>query len=579
MWVPGLALTQPRVLCRVVARRGFAYEDTLAFRLHGPKPRAIVLHPVIKTNARKPKAQVLWDAEEAVALARSARWDILPGPTVLRGGWDQEALGQAELVEKQLSEQAALVPEGWHLDRGDEESDDEYDVREAAWQNEVIRRQYAETCLIQIRQINPNTFFGRGQTSELALFIADNIPVKYVFVNTTLTPNQTRSLELLFNNAVVAGDTRLRREEERMNRGRRPPTVKVLDRHRIILELFLLRAQTPTAKVQVGLARLEHMKSRLTIGSKARLSETIRILEEQVGPFKQVTGHNSEYDVWYHYERFPFETERKLLQIAERKLKKLFVKEQKTKVLHRKGRQGVPMIGIVGYTNSGKTTLMNGLTGADLKERDLLFQTLDTIMRRVYLPSGGHAILVDSIGFLQDFPQQLSAAFSLTLEDLVGCDLFLHVRDMAHPQRAVQKEVVLQALEDAGVPREKIEASVIEVWNKIDLLPALDYVPPEAIPISAEDGTGLVDLLSVVDAVVMAQVKLQRRTVSFPESSMPEVLAFLRQQGNVDNESLVVEEGSVSIDAVLPTPAWKRWRVQFSGLLPKPSVAMQPGGV
>lgn len=574
-------LSQPRILCRVETRRWFAYEDTLAFRLHGPKPLAIVIHPILPDTGRKPLSQILLDAEEAIDLARATRWDILPGPNgEPRGGWDDAALAQAEALEQQRREEssAQLVPEGWHLDRGEEESDDEYDVWEEAWRNEVIRRQWAETCVIKIREINPGTFFGKGKVTELALYVADN-PCRFVFVNTTLTPTQTKNLEFVFNNAAVAAESRQRREEGRMDNGRRPPPVQVFDRNRIVLELFQLRAKTPIAKVQVSMARLEHMKTRLTLGTRARLNETLRILQDQVGPFKQVSGYNTEVEVQYHYEIKPFETERILLREAERRFKKALLKEKKTRELHRRGRVGVPTIGIVGYTNVGKTTLMNRLTGADLKERNILFQTLETTFRRVYLPSGNHAIVADSIGFIQQLPHSLFAAYEMTLEELVNCDVLLHVRDISHPHRRMHKETVLQTLESAGVPRAKLETSVIEVWNKIDLLPALDYVPPEAVPICASDGTGVVDLMQVLDAVLMSQVDLHRRTVSFPEAQMKEVLAFLHQHGSIDRESLVVEEragaGLVSIDATLPSSAWRRWRSEFAGLLPPPS-AVQP---
>jgi len=314
------------------------------------------------------------------------------------------------------------------------------------------------------------------------------------------------------------------------------------------------------------------MKTRLTVGTRAKLAEALQALHEQIGPFREVQSPSGVV-VQHHYEEKPFETERVLLRIAERRLKKMLDKEKKTRILHRKGREGVPLIGLVGYTNVGKTTLMNRLTGSKLKERDIFFQTLETTMRRVHLPSGNHAIVADSIGFLQDLPHGLFAAFEATLEELANCDILIHVRDMSHPQSLMQKEAVLQALEGAGVPREKIEASMVEVWNKIDLLPSLDYVPPEAIPICAADGTGVSDLLCVVDAVIGAQLSRQRRTVRFPESQMSQVLDFLRRYGTVDGETLSVQEheGSsvVCIDAVLPAAAWKHWGAKFRNLLPQ----------
>mmetsp|Transcript_10017 Transcript_10017/g.29907 ORF Transcript_10017/g.29907 Transcript_10017/m.29907 type:complete len:576 (+) Transcript_10017:90-1817(+) len=574
MWRVWRALPRLQRYSLTIAR-GFAYEDTLAFRLYGPKPLAIVIHPVVPgTGPRIPASQYLLDAEEALNLARANRWDLLPGPnTEPRGGWDADALIQAEDREalRWATSRARLAPEGWHLDRGEEESDDELDVEEEAWKDPVIRRQWAETCIVKVRQIAPNTFFGKGKVAELAVYVAKN-PCRFVFVNTTLTPAQTRNLENIFTNAVAAADAKTRRDEERMNRGKLPPPVHVFDRYRLVLEIFSLRAKTPAAKVQVGLAKLEYMKTRLTVGTRAKLAEALQALHEQIGPFREVQSPSGVV-VQHHYEEKPFETERVLLRIAERRLKKMLDKEKKTRILHRKGREGVPLIGLVGYTNVGKTTLMNRLTGSKLKERDIFFQTLETTMRRVHLPSGNHAIVADSIGFLQDLPHGLFAAFEATLEELANCDILIHVRDMSHPQSLMQKEAVLQALEGAGVPREKIEASMVEVWNKIDLLPSLDYVPPEAIPICAADGTGVSDLLCVVDAVIGAQLSRQRRTVRFPESQMSQVLDFLRRYGTVDGETLSVQEheGSsvVCIDAVLPAAAWKHWGAKFRNLLPQ----------
>ena len=181
-----------------------------------------------------------------------------------------------------------------------------------------------------------------------------------------------------------------------------------------------------------------YLKTRLTLSTKTRLKETLQLLQEQVGPFKEVKGFRTDVEVQYHYEQKPFETEKALLRAAELRLKKMLETEKKVRSQHRLNRTGVPTVGIVGYTNAGKTSLMNRLTDAGLRERDLLFQTLDTTMRRVKLPSGGYAIIADSIGFIQHLPHNLYAAFQATLDELISCDVLLHVRDIAHPQRTLQ---------------------------------------------------------------------------------------------------------------------------------------------
>lgn len=555
-----------------LSARGFAYEDTLAFRLHGPKPKAIVIHPFLSIGGHhKPWAKVLLDTEEAISLARANRWDILPGPNgEPQGGWDEDALAEAEERDEQrrLASGVFNVPEGWHLDRGEDESDDEFDVQEEKWRCDIVRKQWAETCAVKVRHIDPNTYFGKGKVAELILYVANN-PCDFVFVDTTLTPSQTRNLETVFNNALLAADARQRREEGRVVFGKLRPSMEVLDRSRLVMEIFALRARTSLAKLQVKIARLQYMKTRLSLGNRGKLRDWLRILHEEVGPFKEVAKRDTGVEVQYHYESEPFETERRLIRRWEKRYKSLLAVEKNAKQVHRQGRAGVPMIGIVGYTNVGKTALMNALTGAELKERDLPFETLDTTMRRLRLPSGNHAILVDSIGFLQNIPTFLFAAFKTTVEELVNCDMLLHVRDISHPQRKLQKDIVLQTLRDAGVSEAKLEANVIEVWNKIDKLPTMDYVPPEAVPICARDGTGVQDLLQVLDAVICAQVG-QRRIICFPEAQTPRALDFLRRHGaggatetlSVEEETTVEGEAVMTLEAVLSETVWRRWRAE-----------------
>lgn len=555
--------------------RYFAYEDTFAYRVHGPKPFVLVIHPVLPGEKRRSWPEILFDAEEAIALARARRLDILPGPGgEPRGGWDLEAFARAEeLQEKRqrlLEDRTALVPEGWHLDRGDDESDEEYDIDEEAWKNPILRSQWAETCVVRIRHIDVNTFFGRGKVNELALHAAANHPVNMVFVNAPLTPNQASNLELVFRNAYIAADTRQRREENRYPRSKQFPTVQIWDRTRMLLELFHHRAKTSHAKCQVAIARLEYLRTRLGGGFKHRVKETVHMLQEYVGPFHERLGVRNDVEVQFHYENVPFETERHLLKLAEKRFQKMLQIEKNTRRLQSKNREGVPLIGIVGYTNVGKTSLMNCLTRAGLKERDLLFETLDTTMRRVRLPSGGHGIVVDSIGFLQKLPHNLFCAFELTLRELAECDVLLHVRDTSCPQWEMHKEVVIDTLQKAGLPDSKIHNSMVEVWNKIDLVPPeqltdfLDAAPQGVMPVCASDGAGVEGLLQVVDAVINVQIDRQRRTVAFPEDMAGKALRFLHANGTVNDESMqVAENGSVIVEAVLPQSAWARWSSVF----------------
>lgn len=558
-------------LWRVIAVRHFAYEDTFAFRVHGPKKVALVIHPVLPgADQRKRRSEIIWDAEEALGLARANRWDVLPGPNrEPRGGWDMEGLAEAERLDAErqagIAQRTAHVPEGWHLDRGEEESDDEFDIHEGAWKSGVVKRQWAETCILRVRYIDPKTLFARGKLEELALYVAQN-PCDYVFVNTTLTPSQSMNMQTIFCNAVAASLTNTRREEGRGLILKKAPELEVMDRNRLVLEIFQTRASTAQAKLQVSLARLEYMKTRMVMNTPARLKKMFVLLHEEVGPYKELKGTQNNVQINYEHEVEPFDTERSMLRQLEARLKKALDVEKKAQQTRRSGRAGVPTLGIVGYTNAGKTSLMNRLTNAELKERDLLFQTLDTTLRRVKLPSGGHAIIADSIGFIQNLPHNLFAAFESTLSELVSCDVLIHVRDIAHPQRDMQKDTVLTTLRSAGVPEEKLERSLIEVWNKIDLLPReelealLSTAPEGVIPVCAADGMGIEELRDVLDTVCTSHANRQCRTFRFPEANMQKALKYLYRHGVVHQDTLsMTDDGLYCIDAILPHAAWRSW--------------------
>jgi GTP-binding protein HflX len=190
------------------------------------------------------------------------------------------------------------------------------------------------------------------------------------------------------------------------------------------------------------------------------------------------------------------------------KLKKDLEAVKRTRGLHRKARSRVPypVIALVGYTNAGKSTLFNHITGAGVLAKDQLFATLDTTMRQITLPAGSHAILSDTVGFISELPTELVAAFRATLEEVLEADIILHVRDCAHPDSAAQKEDVLQVLKGLGVG-DKMEHSMIEVLNKVDLLdPATrsgmlssSKRKNKVIAVSAVTGEGLPRLLELIE--------------------------------------------------------------------------------
>jgi GTPase len=277
----------------------------------------------------------------------------------------------------------------------------------------------------RVARATPATLFGSGKVTELGARLRD-LEVEVVLVDGPVTPVQQRNLEKEWG-------------------------VKLLDRTGLILEIFADRARTREGVLQVELAALSYQRTRLV--------RAWTHLERQRGGFGFVGGPGETQ----------LEADRRAIDDQVIRLKRQLDRVVKTRELHRAARRKVPfpIAALVGYTNAGKSTLFNRVTGADVLAKDMLFATLDPTMRGVVLPSGRKIILSDTVGFISDLPTQLVAAFRATLEEVLEADLILHVRDISHPESAEQAADVTDILGSLGV---NATTPVIEVWNKLDLV-------------------------------------------------------------------------------------------------------------
>ena len=357
----------------------------------------------------------------------------------------------------------------------------------------------AEAYVQPVREVKPNTLFGEGQVQKIATD-CELHEAELVIVDGALTAIQQRNLE------------------EKIGR-------KVIDRTGLILEIFGERAATAEGRLQVELAHLDYQQSRLV--------RSWTHLERQRGGFGFLGGPGETQ----------IEADRRMIRDRMGKLRRELEQVRKTRELHRKrrGRAPWPVVALVGYTNAGKSTLFNRMTGADVMAEDLLFATLDPTMRAITLPGVEKAILSDTVGFISDLPTQLIAAFRATLEEVTAADIVLHVRDIANPDSAAQKKQVLAVLHDLGVVDELgegVDAPVLEVWNKHDLLSGEAREEVEAMAshddtvmlVSAITGQGVDRLREKVGAVLTEGARIYSIVVPAADGAR---IAWLHAHGEV----------------------------------------------
>ncbi len=346
---------------------------------------------------------------------------------------------------------------------------DEARLAEAVSLAEAIGLDVATALVVPIRKPSPATLIGSGKVEEIAALVRVD-EAELVIVDHPLSPVQQHNLEKAWS-------------------------AKVLDRTGLILEIFGARAQTKEGRLQVELAHLNYQKSRLV--------RSWTHLERQRGGFGFLGGPGETQ----------IEADRRQIQARINRIETELQRVSNMRGVHRAERKRVPrpIVALVGYTNAGKSTLFNRLTGADIVAADMLFATLDPTLRRVRLAHGEEIILSDTVGFISELPTMLVAAFRATLEEVLEADVILHVRDIASAETAQQADDVMKVLAELGINPGDGRA-IIEVWNKTDCLEPSQRealkgrahtLTPPAVLVSAVTGDGIPDLLDAIERALM----------------------------------------------------------------------------
>jgi GTP-binding protein HflX len=403
---------------------------------------------------------------------------------------------------------AVLSPYDQSL-RGNDRRDSHAKLEEAVGLARAIDLDVRLAQTVPLRQMTPATLIGKGVVERVKAAVEEQ-GIGLIVVDDRLTPVQQRNLEKAWNS-------------------------KVIDRTGLILEIFGARAQTHEGRLQVELAALDYQRGRLV--------RSWTHLERQRGGFGFLGGPGESQ----------IEIDRRLIGERIVRIKRDLEGVKRTRAINRAGRKKarLPTVALVGYTNAGKSTLFNRLSGADVMAKNLLFATLDPTMRSIKLPSGRDCVLSDTVGFVSDLPTHLVAAFRATLEEVIEADLIVHVRDIAHPDSERQRADVEEVLHALGALKEDGGTPMIEALNKTDALTPEQLALLQAraatgreratqFPVSALTGEGVDALLEAIEAQLNRQSAA--REVSVPLSDGA-TIAWLYRHGDVRSRH---DEGEVA---------------------------------
>ena len=359
--------------------------------------------------------------------------------------------------------------------------------------------------LVQNRErIHVVTYLGKGKLEELKEMLL-YMEADGVLCDDELSPAQLRNLERILD-------------------------TKIVDRTMLILDIFAKRASTGEGKIQVELAQLKYAAVRL-VGLRSSLS--------RLGGGIGTRGPGEK----------KIELDRRLIHNRISVLKEELREVKKQRDIRRKARKDNFVIAIVGYTNAGKSTFLNKLTGADVLAEDKLFATLDPTTRKLKLPSGNEVLLTDTVGFIRKLPHHLIEAFKSTLEEAKYADLIVHMIDASNPEADTQMLIVYNTLRELGIE----DKEVVSLYNKIDVMPEDTILPRDfhaehTLKISARTGEGLEEFKELVDKILRQQRIYLEKLIPYKDSAK---LALIRKHGELELEDY--REDGIYIKAMVPT--------------------------